>query len=434
MKKSLPFLGFISFFISVSLASLFSDAAILNIIQDPGGGTLVCKSKSTEIAMIKEKVVLKPLNYISYDGKDKPYRYKQGMVFEVSCSFTFKNTSGSSVSVLMGFPVEEFKWEFLSRDGSHDDYGSETDYISDFQAQADDRQLEVEWIKGSDYYGYYTFTVDFAPYQERTVINTYNHRMNRVFDMFGDLCVGYILETGSTWADVIQQCDIIIYRLEGVTYYSYKNIEPKSSDDIIKYFSSKEYYSPHIFASSSLKADAYGVYNPFCARDDRPETAWVEGAAGYGIGEWLALTPPSVENNSKKTGYHVIKGIKIHNGYQASQALYYKNSRVKKVRLCFFTEMPRNLSSYNKFNTYNEYKEYYNQVTAGISQELKRIKEGNASSNVYYIDVVLTDRMDAQQIVLSKPRACELCVIQILEVYEGSKYDDTCLAEIEFLW
>jgi hypothetical protein len=298
------------FLLNISLVHLWSDAAILDIIQDPGGGTLARTSESEQIEMVNEKVVLKPLGYISYDGTSKPFRYKQGAVFEVSCSYTFKNMSSRSASVLMGFSVEEFKWEFEGRDGSDDQSGTETNYNSDFQAQAGGKQLKVEWMRGSDYYGYYTFTVNFAPYQELVVINTYKYRMNRIYGHRGDLCMGYILETGATWAGAIRQCRVIIYELEHVTYYSYHDFKPDEHSNIQRYYSSESYHIPHIFASSSLKSDAYGTYNPFCARDDRPETAWVEGASGYGIGEWIALVPPIANDNSADIKYSIIAGIR----------------------------------------------------------------------------------------------------------------------------
>jgi hypothetical protein len=101
--------------------------------------------------MVDEKVVSKPLGYASFEGKYK----------------------------------------------GDDREGTETDHISDFRAEAGGQRLEVEWMRGGDYYGYYTFTVDFAPHQEIVVTNTYIHRMNRVYNFNNDLCMGYILETGA---------------------------------------------------------------------------------------------------------------------------------------------------------------------------------------------------------------------------------------------
>jgi hypothetical protein len=54
--------------------------------------------------------------------------------------------------------------------------------------------------------------------------------------------------------------------------------------------------------------------------------AWVEGAPGDGIGEWI-----TVEFDSRRS----VRSVLIDNGYQKNSDIYYKNSRVKRVRLMF---------------------------------------------------------------------------------------------------
>jgi len=81
--------------------------------------------------------------------------------------------------------------------------------------------------------------------------------------------------------------------------------------------------------SSVLKQDSvvnrftYGPENLF-DRDDR--TAWVEGAPGHGIGEWIII---------EFDGLRQVKAIEINNGYNKEQELYLKNSRVKEIKLEF---------------------------------------------------------------------------------------------------
>lgn len=69
-------------------------------------------------------------------------------------------------------------------------------------------------------------------------------------------------------------------------------------------------------------------YHPNYAFDDNPKTAWVEGEAGYGIGESLSF------NVSKLNQVEKIK-IGLANGYQKSKKLFEANSSPKKLRLLF---------------------------------------------------------------------------------------------------
>ena len=61
-------------------------------------------------------------------------------------------------------------------------------------------------------------------------------------------------------------------------------------------------------------------------KDNDPKTAWVEGKADDGIGEWVEFTydPPVI-----------LERISVINGYMRSETLYYANNRVKKIRISF---------------------------------------------------------------------------------------------------
>jgi hypothetical protein len=82
----------------------------------------------------------------------------------------------------------------------------------------------------------------------------------------------------------------------------------------------------HYCASSRLPGqfgNSYGVRNLFSGDSS---LAWVEGAPGDGIGEWI-----TVEFDSRRS----VRSVLIDNGYQKNSDIYYKNSRVKRVRLMF---------------------------------------------------------------------------------------------------
>lgn len=75
---------------------------------------------------------------------------------------------------------------------------------------------------------------------------------------------------------------------------------------------------------SLMTSSQLNGYPPINAVDDNVNTAWVEGAEGDGIGEWLEF---------EAAGIHEVSGIKLINGYAKSEDLYYANNRIKKLRI-----------------------------------------------------------------------------------------------------
>lgn len=113
--------------------------------------------------------------------------------------------------------------------------------------------------------------------------------------------------------------------------------------------------------------------------DGSYRTAWVENAAGDGIGEWIKL-------DFDRT--YAINGIEISNGYKKSAELYEKNSRLSRVRLHF--------------------------------------------SDGSYQDYDLDDTFEgAQRLTFPKPVTTNSITLEILSVYPGSKYQDTCITELQ---
>jgi hypothetical protein len=78
-----------------------------------------------------------------------------------------------------------------------------------------------------------------------------------------------------------------------------------------------------IKASSTLAPQGKFTYPITNLSDDNPKTAWVEGAADYGIGEYIEF--------SNYTFYG--SELYILNGYQSSQTSWENNSRVKKLKV-----------------------------------------------------------------------------------------------------
>lgn len=80
-----------------------------------------------------------------------------------------------------------------------------------------------------------------------------------------------------------------------------------------------------ITISSMLYEKGYD-YNPRNVYDNDFSSAWVEGANGDGIGEWMMFTFPEER---------LYKGLKIINGLTRSDRIYYINNRVKRILISF---------------------------------------------------------------------------------------------------
>jgi len=144
------------------------------------------------------------------------------------------------------------------------------------------------------------------------------------------------------------------------------------------------YLSPfaQLSASSHLSADRYGTYGPYAAIDGSKETSWVEGVAGPGIGEWVQFTfPGTIELHA--LGFDV--------GFDKDADLFVKNNRIKKATLIFS----------NGEQTRIEFED-----TRGM-QEFAMVRAPGPNVETTSIKIIIED------------------------VYPGTEYDDTCLAEIE---
>jgi hypothetical protein len=120
--------------------------------------------------------------------------------------------------------------------------------------------------------------------------------------------------------------------------------------------------------------NSYNVQNLFSAD---LTTAWVHGTHKSGIGEWIVV---------EFDGYRKARSITIRNGYQKSQDLFAKNSRVRQLRL-------------------------------GFSQ-------GQSKT------ITLADRDGAQTFSLDPPIDTYWIQLVIDDVYPGSKYPDTAVAKL----
>jgi putative hemolysin len=130
-------------------------------------------------------------------------------------------------------------------------------------------------------------------------------------------------------------------------------------------------------ASSALPSDRGGTYFAAAAIDGLTESSWVEGVDGPGAGEWILLTfPGAVE----------VHRIGIDVGFDRDDDIFAKNNRLQKAIVRF---------------------------SNGASIEL-------TFSDVRGVQVIDIDPVETTYVQ-----------IIIEEVYPGTEYDDTCVAEVE---
>lgn len=141
-----------------------------------------------------------------------------------------------------------------------------------------------------------------------------------------------------------------------------------------------------ITASSALKPSGGITYEAKNAHDFSFRTAWVEGAPGYGEGEYLEYF---FQNKSPR-----VTDILIYNGYVKSETGWKKNSRVKQLKL-WVNGKPDAVLELQDTRALQTFK---------LNGPLGRAKDGK--------DLILK--------------------FEILDVYKGDAYDDTAITELYF--
>ena len=146
-----------------------------------------------------------------------------------------------------------------------------------------------------------------------------------------------------------------------------------------------------VISSSSLAPQGKFTYSADNAADLWYETAWVEGKAGNGIGEWIEYQLPP--NNPR------ITTIIICSGYIRTRQAWEENSRVNKLALSI---------------------------------------NGHPFTTLHLDDIYAEQSFDVGEIGWSRQEGTEAGTepiklrFTILDVYPGSKYSDTAISEIYF--
>lgn len=165
-------------------------------------------------------------------------------------------------------------------------------------------------------------------------------------------------------------------------------------------------------------SDSCNTYCPERVLDGNPNTAWIEDEERYngeyeemeekydgkGIGEWIKIykyTNAKLDYMKFKDRYRTdakigymesfrLSGIKIINGYAKNKEEYSANSRVKKAEI----------------------------ILSDGTSYIFNLKDNNLG----FQTLDFGEEIETRQVV-----------IKILDIYEGNKYNDTCISEVEFI-
>jgi len=359
--------------------------------------------------------------------------------YSVEVNYTFVNT-GKKQDVIMGFPNVETEYgiyvkpikEFEAYDGKNK--------MKIFRKDADDSFYKVkkyvDLFPGKDLIlsilsnknvFFECFETTFEKGETKHIVNKYTQDYFVSYNAI-DRYFAYILKSGAFWKGDIDNIDVYIHldripeseRKEQIVYeisdesfskkkkeykkvvYKWK-IKPENDyefkkDVIEMHFENVEpdfnievtFPMPIIStvkASSTLESKSV-KYSPSNVLDCDPTTAWVEGVKGDGIGETLTL---SVVDVAGRWPARAVEKIGIVSGYAKNKDIFYKNNRPKKIKITLFS----------RFN-----------------------------SKKYVTIHTLKDIMDTQYIEFNKKSFISNIEIEILSVYKGSKYDDTCISDV----
>ncbi len=173
----------------------------------------------------------------------------------------------------------------------------------------------------------------------------------------------------------------------------------------------------------------YGAHNLF---DHDSSTCWAEGVPGNGIGESLYI---GFEEN--------LETIFVVNGFPKTMDLFYENNRVKDIRISIFVGInkPGNVTEIFVLYDAMEFDQDTiiqledTMVPQAIAfpfswEELIQFKE--SSLQMFVEDH--TEELDDRGIEEDELYVDYVMLWEILDIYEGSKYEDTCISDIWFLY
>lgn len=179
-------------------------------------------------------------------------------------------------------------------------------------------------------------------------------------------------------------------------------------------------------ASSTLEAESYaetgsyGMHNLF---DSDPATGWSEGVEGSGLGEYLWLQIDAASDT-----------IAVVNGFARSERLYYANNRVREIAVSLW-------GGYQPAGMVSEIGPAYIIRDLGMTQRIELADTAERREYQLKLDPARARQQLQQELPavttyagkVGMPPVEETALLmrlEIVSVYAGEVWDDTCLSEL----
>ena len=217
----------------------------------------------------------------------------------------------------------------------------------------------------------------------------------------------------------MKKITILLVLISFLSNIAYSQIEVK--DTILLAYKNETFWG----SSSELEAGSYseeydmagyadfGKYGSMNLGDTNPKTCWAEGSESDGAGEFIWITIP--EN---------IVTIRIRNGYQKNETIYFANNRPKSFEFELFAGYQPSgyvTESHSGF--------FISELIVSTSAVLE--------DKLGYQDVKLGFDWPEIHSQLSNDRTFDkdrfILKIKILDIYKGNKYNDACLSDINLV-
>ncbi len=186
-------------------------------------------------------------------------------------------------------------------------------------------------------------------------------------------------------------------------------------------------------SSTLIEKDKYETYyDADKAFDKKSGTAWCEGKSDDGIGESVTAEFEPVK----------IYGISALNGIGPTRTIYFKNNRIKDVMFTLYLEdgKIKTVKATFKDNSCSRDLAGGKMDVESFCQE----KVPDFETNKKSFDKCIRDKNDecyysdydggGQRFLLKTPIVVKKIKMEILSVYPGSKFKDTCVADINLIF
>ncbi len=183
--------------------------------------------------------------------------------------------------------------------------------------------------------------------------------------------------------------------------------------------------------------EGFGKYSIINLFDKDPTTAWVEGVEGYGEGEKLVF---GLEDELPEK-------LVISNGYQKSENIYLSNSRPKTIRITVYTgyfldgEVTELASIYRIRKLISPFsymlKDQMGKQEIPLNLDPGAVIKEKEKSLDLFKEVFSENLEDIKKYCpecSDKPVFQYILKIEIVDVYKGSRWDDTCISDFEAVY